>query len=209
MNRTIEFRPVDKLKRYERNARTHNPYQVAEVADAILEWGWTMPILIDEADGIIAGEGRSLAAKKLYGAGKTIKMAAGEAIPKGMVPVIVAKGWSEEQRRAYVLADNKIALNSGWDETILNFELSALDDLGFDIDLTGFHVEVDNTSATKEGAIIEDSDEAAPDEGRFWITLRGPLEDQARVLDAVKAALGEPGRVTIDIGAAAGPESNL
>ena len=203
---TVELRNIEGLKVYERNSRLHNPYQIAEVAEAILEWGWTMPILIDEEGGLIAGEGRLRAARKLYAAGKTIKLAGGAPIPRGQVPVIVARGWTETQKRAYVIADNRIADNSSFDDTILNFELNALSDAGFDIDLTGFHFDVqDVPGEKKKSSLIEDSMQTEPDEGRFWITLRGPLEDQARVLDAVKTALGAPGRVTIDIGYAAGP----
>lgn len=108
---------------YARNARTHSDDQVAQIAASIREWGWTTPVLVDEAGGIIAGHGRVMAARKLGLA---------------EVPVMVAAGWSEAQRRAYVLADNKLALNAGWDTDLLKVELGELQEGGFDLGLTGF-----------------------------------------------------------------------
>jgi ParB-like chromosome segregation protein Spo0J len=119
----VERRPIDALIPYARNARTHSEEQVAQIAASIREWGWTVPVLVDEAGGIIAGHGRVLAARKLGLA---------------EVPVMVAAGWSEAQRRAYVLADNKLALNAGWDTAMLGSELKGLD--GFDLSLIGFSV---------------------------------------------------------------------
>jgi DNA modification methylase len=87
------------------------------------EWGWTNPVLVDEDGGIIAGHGRVLAARSLGYA---------------EVPVMVARGWTEAQRRAYVLADNQLALNAGWDAELLNVELKGLGEMGFDLELLGF-----------------------------------------------------------------------
>ncbi len=103
---TEQLWPADKVERwtisrlvpYARNARTHSDAQVAQIAASIREWGWTTPILVDEAGGLIAGHGRVMAARQL---GIT------------EVPVVVARGWSEAQKRAYILADNKLALNAG------------------------------------------------------------------------------------------------
>jgi ParB-like chromosome segregation protein Spo0J len=119
----VEQWPIDKLVPYARNARTHSDEQVGQIAASIREWGWTTPVLVDEDGGIIAGHGRTLAAQRL-------KMTE--------VPVMVAKGWSDAKKRAYVLADNKLALNAGWDNEMLVLELGELQDLGFDLDLTGF-----------------------------------------------------------------------
>jgi DNA modification methylase len=114
---------VDALVPYARNARTHSDAQVARIAASIREFGWTNPILVDGDRGIIAGHGRLLAARKL-----------------GMaeVPVIELSHLSEAQKRAYILADNRLALDAGWDEELLRIELGDLRDLGFDLDLTGF-----------------------------------------------------------------------
>jgi DNA modification methylase len=119
----VERRKVASLVPYARNARTHSPEQVDQIAASIREWGWTTPVLVDEEGGLIAGHGRVMAAKKL-------------GIDE--IPVMVAKGWSEAQKRAYVLADNKLALNAGWDMDLLRVELADLKALDFDIDLTGF-----------------------------------------------------------------------
>lgn len=119
----IERRPVASLIPYARNARTHSEAQVAQIAASIREWGWTMPVLIDEAGTIIAGHGRVMAARKL---------------DLAEVPVMVARGWTEAQRRAYVLADNQLALNAGWDDSILKVEIEELKGFDFDIDLIGF-----------------------------------------------------------------------
>src|SRR4029078_12924944 len=106
-----------------RNARTHSEAQVDQIAAAIHEWGWTTPVLVTEAGVIIAGNVRVRAARKL---GLT------------EVPVMVASGWSKAQIQAYALADNKLALNAGWDEAILALEIGELQELGFEINLTGF-----------------------------------------------------------------------
>lgn len=119
----VERRPIADLVPYARNARTHSDAQVAQIAASIREWGWTTPVLVDESGGIIAGHGRVMAARKL---GIT------------EVPVMVAVGWSEQQKRAYVLADNKLALNAGWDMEMLALELGDLAGAGFDMNLTGF-----------------------------------------------------------------------
>jgi DNA modification methylase len=122
----VEARSVNSLVPYARNARTHSDAQVAQLAASIREWGWTMPILIDEAGGLIAGHGRVLAARML-----------------GIedVPVMTARGWSEAKRKAYILADNRLALSAGWDEAMLACELSDLAAEAFDMWLIGFSVD--------------------------------------------------------------------
>ena len=119
----IELRAVAALVPYARNARTHTPEQVKQIADSLLTFRWTNPVLVDEQDGIVAGHGRVLAAARLYKARKTIQTVGGSALPAGMVPVIVARGWTDAEKRAYVIADNKLALNAGWDEALLKIEL--------------------------------------------------------------------------------------
>lgn len=119
----VERWSVERLIPYARNARTHDDAQVAQLASSIREWGWTVPVLVDERGTIIAGHGRVMAARKL---GIT------------EVPVMVARGWSEAQRRAYVLADNRLAENAGWDKELLRLEVNDLKELGLDLALTGF-----------------------------------------------------------------------
>ncbi|MDJ0391069.1 site-specific DNA-methyltransferase [Roseomonas sp. E05] len=136
--------PLARLTPYARNARTHSDAQVAQIAASIREWGWTVPVLVDEAGTIIAGHGRVLAAQRL-------------ALTE--VPVMVARGWSEAKRRAYVLADNKLALNAGWDEAMLRAELADLAGMGADLSLTGFSAE-EVAALTAEGAAgLTDPDE--------------------------------------------------
>ena len=115
--------PSEKLIPYARNSRTHSPEQVAQMAASIKEFGFTNPILIDEENGIIAGHGRLLAAQKL-------------GIEE--VPVIVMAGLTDAQKRAYVIADNQLALNAGWDIDMLKLEVESLQNVDFDINLLGF-----------------------------------------------------------------------
>lgn len=119
----VERRPVASLIYSARNSRTHSDAQIDQIAASIREWGFTNPILIDEDSTIIAGHGRAMASKRL---GLT------------EVPTITARGWSDAQKRAYIIADNKLSLNSGWNEELLALELSALDDDGFNLELVGF-----------------------------------------------------------------------
>lgn len=128
----VEKWDIARLVPYARNSRTHSDEQISQIAASIKEWGWTTPVLVDEQGGIIAGHGRTLAAQRL-------KMKE--------VPVMVAKGWSEAKKRAYVIADNKLALNAGWDTELLALELGELGELGFDLDLLGFDPSELNTSA--------------------------------------------------------------
>ena len=119
----IELWPVDRLRPYERNPRTHSEAQVVQIAASMVEFGWTNPILVDENAGILAGHGRLLAARKLSLA---------------EVPVIRFEHLSEAQKRAYLIADNALALNAGWDDAQLAAELAWLRDERFDLDLVGF-----------------------------------------------------------------------
>jgi ParB-like chromosome segregation protein Spo0J len=119
----VERRPVSSLTPYARNARTHTEAQVAQIAASIREWGWTIPVLIDETGMLIAGHARVMAAQQL-------------GLPD--VPVMIATGWSEPQKQAYVLADNKLALNAGWDADMLRVELVDLKGGGADLEMLGF-----------------------------------------------------------------------
>lgn len=122
----VERRSVEALLPYARNARTHSEAQVAQLAAAIREWGWTVPVLVDEVDTILAGHGRIMAARLL-----------------GLeeIPVMVARGWDEAKKRAYVLADNKLAENAGWDSDLLKVELESLIGSEFGVGLTGFSLD--------------------------------------------------------------------
>lgn len=119
----MEYRTLESLIPYARNSRTHSEEQIAQIAASIREFGFTNPILVDEAGGIIAGHGRAIAAHRC-----------------GMTeaPTITLAHLSPTQRRAYVIADNKLALNAGWDDAALRIEFDELRDEGFDLELTGF-----------------------------------------------------------------------
>jgi DNA modification methylase len=119
----ITIKKVAELIPYVNNSRTHSDEQVAQIAASIKEFGWTNPILVDGENGIIAGHGRLMAARKL---GHT------------EVPTIELKDLTEAQKKAYVIADNKLALNAGWDNDVLKIELQNLQELGFDMDVLGF-----------------------------------------------------------------------
>ena len=117
---------TDKLIPYARNSRVHSTEQIAQIAASIQEWGFTVPILIDEKNTLIAGHGRLLAAQKLE-------------LKK--IPVMIAKGWSDAQKRAYVIADNKLAINAEWDEELLKVEIKQLELEKFDISTMGFELD--------------------------------------------------------------------
>ena len=117
-----EEKNVSDLIAYVNNSRTHSDEQILQIASSIKEFGFTNPVLIDNENGVIAGHGRLLAAKKL-------------GIEK--VPCIILDGLSTAQKKAYIIADNQIALNSGWNEELLKVEIEELNDLDFDIDLLG------------------------------------------------------------------------
>ena len=139
----VERRAVSELIPYARNARTHSPEQIAQIAASVREWGWTVPVLIDEEGGIIAGHGRVLAAHQL---GLT------------MVPTMVATGWSEAQKRAYVLADNQLATKAGWDQDLLALEVSDLQELGFDVEVAGFEAaDLKRMFGAGDGAVADDA----------------------------------------------------
>lgn len=119
----VERWPIERVREYERNSRTHSASQVDRIAASMMEFGFTSPLLVDADDVLVAGHGRLAAAQKL-----------------GLeeVPVIVLGHLTPEQRRAYVIADNQLALQAGWDEELLADELDALQFDGFDLDLLGF-----------------------------------------------------------------------
>ena len=125
--RKYENVKIDKLKPYENNARTHNKKQIEKIAKSIKEFGFINPVIVDKDYGIIAGHGRVLGASAL-----------------GMteVPCIFVEDLTEEQKRAYIIADNKLALDAGWDYDLLKIEIEELNDLDFDVSLTGFDLDI-------------------------------------------------------------------
>lgn len=133
----LEMRPIDSLIPYARNARTHSADQIAQISASLQEFGWTNAVLAD-ADGIVAGHGRVLGARKIYDAGGRLRFPNGAPIPDGMVPVVDVTGWTPAQRRAYILADNKLAMNAGWDDDLLRVEITDLKESAYDLSVVGF-----------------------------------------------------------------------
>ena len=179
----IQRRQVSALIPYIRNARTHSPEQIAQIAASIREFGWTNPVLVDGENGIIAGHGRVLAARKL-----------------GMeeVPCIELAGLSDTQRRAYIIADNKLALNAGWDDELLAIEFAELADAGFDNLLTGFtQDEIDALTPeqipegkTDEDAVPELQGEPVSKIGDVWLLGKHRVMcGDSTSIDAVEALI--------------------
>jgi DNA modification methylase len=171
----LDHWPIDWLHPYERNPRTHSPDQITKIAASLLEFGWTNPIIVDGESGIIAGHGRVRAAREL---GMT------------MVPVIELSHVTDAQKRAYVIADNRLALDAGWDEDLLAEELKALEGLDFDLVQTGFDLDelqvLLEEEATEEVAAPEPPEEPTTRLGDLWVLgdhrlLCGDSSDAAAV----------------------------
>lgn len=165
----IEYRRTDELIPYAKNARTHSDVQVAQIAESIKEFGFTNPVLIDHHGGIIAGHGRVMAAK---------------ALGVDSVPTIMLGHLSERQKQAYILADNKIALNSGWDFQMLAEELSELAETDYDLDLIGFNEQELDALLKDDASILPhnfDQPEVVqvPEHTRSLPSKAGRTEDEA------------------------------
>src|SRR6266851_7787770 len=161
MAKRIEIWPIDKLIPFARNPRTHSDSQVAQIAASIAEFGFLNPILVDTNAGIIAGHGRLLAARKLQ---------------LQEVTVIVLDHLTEAQKRAYILADNQLALNAGWDEPLLAAELAALQQEDFDVSVLGFEdEELARLLAAQDAAEGMTDEDAIPELPETPISLLGDL----------------------------------
>jgi DNA modification methylase len=158
----IELWPIDRLRPYERNPRTHSEGQVDQIAASMVEFGWTNPVLVDEQGGILAGHGRLLAAHKLGLA---------------EVPVIRFEHLSEAQKRAYLIADNQLALQAGWDDATLAEELAWLRDERFDLDLVGFDAtELERLLTLADGeAASDEAEDDVPDPPEEPVSKPGDL----------------------------------
>ncbi len=175
----IKTAQVADLIPYARNSRTHSDEQVTQIAASIKEFGFLNPVIVDGENGIIAGHGRVMAAKKL-----------------GMieVPAVEASHLTDAQRRAYIIADNKLALNAGWDDEMLRVEFAELTEAGFDLDLTGFSLDeigalgFDNDSALDQMPLLPDGDKEPYQQKTFILHD----EQAALVDDAVTLARTNP-----------------
>jgi hypothetical protein len=156
----IKTIPVDKLIPYARNSRTHSDEQVSQIAASIKEFGFLNPVIVDGESGIIAGHGRVMAAKKL-----------------GMteLPCVEASHLTDAQRRAYIIADNKLALNAGWDDEMLRVEFAELEELGFDLELTGFSLDEIDALQIEEIAPGLTDEDAVPEAPEVPVTVEGDV----------------------------------
>lgn len=155
----IIYRTINELKKHKNNARTHSSVQILQIVNSINEFGWTNPILIDEHDIIIAGHGRLEAAE-------TLKL--------NEVPCILLSGLTETQKRAYLIADNQLALNAGWDIELLQSEIEALKLENFDIDLLGFNDE-EFQSMLDSASKLEANENNSLDENPYTKNVSTPL----------------------------------
>ena len=181
----IERWPLERICEAQCNPRTHSPEQIGQIAASLREFGWTFPLLVDEAGEIIAGHGRLAAARLLDFTD---------------APVIVARGWTDAQKRAYRIADNKLALNAGWDAALLSEELALLGGEGFAIDLLGF-------SDADMARLVDDTDRIALDHAAQIALAADPADWRT---DASQAGLAGGAGSAITAGAsipASGPAS--
>ena len=174
----VERWPIDRLIPYAKNSRTHSEAQIVQLAASMKEWGWTNPVLADEAGGVIAGHARILAARQLG---------------YGEVPVMVARGWSDAQKRAYVIADNKLAENAGWNRELLGLELGELKLGGFDLALTGFgDLELGDLLADRTQGLTDPDD--APEAPEHPVSRTGDLWLLGRHRSPLRRQHGRGGR---------------
>jgi len=190
VGRTVSMRRTGELVLSVRNPRSHSPEHVNQLAASIREFGFTIPILLDERDEVIAGHGRLLAAREL-----------------GLdeVPTLTATGWSEAQQRAYRIADNKLTESGQWDDHLLREELSELAG-EFPLEAMGFaQAELEDLLAGGSPLEVEEI-ETGEVADRFWIVVKGPLEQQAEALNRLKGAMEDLGDVSVEAGTVAAME---
>ena len=171
---------VSDLIPYARNSRTHSDIQVNKIASSIKEFGFLNPVLIDKDNGIIAGHGRVMAAQKL-----------------GLkeVPVLQISHLSDTQKRAYIIADNRLALDAGWDEEMLKIEFDYLANDGFNLDLTGFDIgEVSSIFDESKGVKIEN--EIDEIENHSFV-IKYPLDKKIEVMNLLATAIKNVVGVTL------------
>lgn len=181
----VVMRRLAELKPHPRNARRHSPEQIGQLAGVMRRFGWTNPVLIDEGDTIIAGHARVLAGQSL-----------------GLVegPTITIAGLDEREQRELMLADNRIAMNSSWNVDTLRAELVQLRGDGTDLEALGFQrAELDKLMPAEDEIAVEEIDVATVTD-RFWISVRGPLAQQAEAFQRLKALMGELPGITVEHG---------
>ena len=190
----FEHWEIDRLRPYDKNPRTHSPEQITKLVASLREFGFTNPILVDSASGIVAGHGRLLAAR---------------AIGMTEVPVVVLDHLTDKQKRAYILADNRLALDAGWDEDLLAAELAGLKLDGFDLGLTGFDdQEIEELFAWSDRSLDDDpADEEAPEPpeqpvsrpGDLWLLGKHRVlcGDSTNAIEVARVLAGEKPRLLL------------
>lgn len=174
----VEMVPVPLLRRYNFNARTHSDEQIGQIVASIREFGFMSPLLVDRDNLVISGHGR---------------LSAAEVAGLAAVPCVRVEHLSEEQKRAYVIADNQIALNSGWDRDLLRLELADLRETGFDLGLTGFSdEELDALLKAEDYGEAEDEDE----EPKFALRIESADEAEIMALRKIFGLKKKAGKVT-------------
>ena len=163
----IEYVATDDLIPYINNSRTHSESQIKQIAASIREFGFTNPILIDEGGSVIAGHGRLVAA---------------ELLELDEVPTITLEGLTDAQRKAYVIADNKLALNSGWDDELLKIEIETLKNLEFDVSILGWDI-LPEFDGGLDYSILEDDHEDALNEMQSGVKKAIQIEFDAEHYD--------------------------
>jgi ParB-like chromosome segregation protein Spo0J len=149
MAQRVEIWPIEKLRPYEKNARTHSAEQISQIAASIVEFGFTSPILVDGEEGVLAGHGRLAAARQLG---------------LEQVPVVVLDHLTPTQRKAYILADNKIALNAGWDDALLAEAIEELGEMDFDLSLLGWGEDLPTFADEPDYSVLDDEDDGEVDQ---------------------------------------------
>jgi len=174
MGKTLHHKNISEITPYVNNSRTHSQDQINQIAKSINEFGFLSPIVIDDDGTIIAGHGRYEAAKK---------------INLEVVPCVVASGLTESQKKAYVIADNKIQENSGWNEDLLRIEIESIGEIGFDVNILGFsEKEMSKIFDETSGIKIEDSlDEKNLD----CIMIKFNPSDKVEVMNVVNKAISK------------------
>jgi len=187
---SVRMRLVAELTPSVANPRLHSPEHVRQIAASIREFGFTIPVLLDERDEIIAGHGRLLAAQELALA---------------EVPTLTATGWSEAQKRAYRIADNKLTESGQWDDHLLREQLEELAG-EFPLEALGFaQSELDALLSGGSPLEVEEI-ETGEVADRFWIVVKGPLDQQAEALNRLKDAMEDLGDVSVEAGTIAAME---
>ena len=187
MAKKIEHWSTERLIPYEKNSRTHSEAQVGQISQSIVEFGFLNPILVDTNDGIIAGHGRLQAAKEL-----DLKE----------VPVVVLDHLTEKQRRAYIIVDNKLALNAGWDQDVLSSEIAELNEADFNISLLGFtEAEIDGLLEEPWDSDIDAMDkiEAKDSEVKASINIRCNEWDKEQIREAITNTIDQLGLENVDV----------